>query len=189
MRPSLPKQPVRITIAAAGALAAVLATIGPAQAMGTGNPYDDLQVGVTYQVYEPSFTAGLTMSRGGSNAVCPPGTEANLSVSYGKHRGRNFTVSEGNPMCWDIGVGATVLTTTIQGAKATVVAYCDPSSAKPCTKADVKKMGGHLAVTLPGKGSYRSTQIWIETYGAQHGKSNLSADELVKIAKSLAPAQ
>lgn len=178
----------RISVAVVAAAITGLASVGTSQAMGTGNPYDDLQVGVTYTVYEPSFTAGLSMTRGGSNAVCPPGTEANLSVSYGKHRGRNFTISEGNPMCWDIGVGATVLTTTIQGATATVVAYCDPASSKPCKKADVKKYGGHLSVTLPAKGSYRATQVWIETFGAQHGKSNLGAEELVNIAKSLAPA-
>lgn len=178
-----------IRIGLAAATAAIMAMTGAtaAQAMGTGNPYLDLQVGVTYTVYQPSFTAGLSMTRGGSNSVCPAGTEANLSVSYGKHRGRNFTVSEGNPMCWDIGVGPTVLTTTIQGAKATVVAYCDPSSNQPCKKSDVKKYGGHLAVTLPAKGSYKATQVWIETYGAQHGKSNLSADELVKIAQSMVP--
>lgn len=181
------KHRTRVAIALTAVLAAGLAATGPAQAMGTGNPYDDLQVGVSYTVYEPAFTAGLSMSKGGSNAVCPPGTEANLSVSYGKHRGRNFTVSEGNPMCWDIGVGATVLTTTIQGAKATVVAYCDPSSGTACKKSDVKKYGGHLAVSLPAKGSYRATTVWIETYGAQHGKSNLSADDLVKIAQSMAP--
>lgn len=173
-------------VMASAAVFAITAT-SSAHAMGTGNPYLDLQVGVSYTVYQPSFTAGLSMTRGGSNSVCPAGTEANLSVSYGKHRGRNFTVSEGNPMCWDIGVGPTVMTTTIQGAKATVVAYCDPSSGQPCKKSDVKKYGGHLAVTLPAKGSMKSTQVWIETYGAQHGKSNLSADELVKIAQSMAP--
>lgn len=182
------KRTLRIGLVAASITALALVSGPGAQAMGTGNPYDDLQVGVSYQVYEPSFTAGLSITKGGSNSTCPAGTEANLSVSYGKPRGTNFTVSEGNPMCWDIGVGATVLTTTIQGAQATVVAYCDPASDKPCKKSDVQKFGGHLAMTLPGKGSYRSTTIWIETYGAQHGKKNLTADQLVKIAQSMAPA-
>lgn len=182
------KRIVRASLIAATAVLACLSATTAAQAMGTGNPYDDLQVGVTYTVYEPSFTAGLSMTKGGSNSVCPAGTEANLSVSYGKHRGRSFTVSEGNPMCWDISVGATVLTTTINGAKATVVAYCDPSTGKACTKADVKRYGGHLAVTFPGQGSYRPTNVWIETYGAKQSNGNLSADDLVKIAKSMAPA-
>ena len=32
----------------------------PAHAMGSGNPYQDAQVGLNYVVYQPSFTAGLT---------------------------------------------------------------------------------------------------------------------------------
>lgn len=171
-----------LVAASAAALAAGLAT-SPATAMGTGNPYQDLQVGVGYTVYQPSFTAGLKMSHGGSNSVCPAGTEANLSVSYGTHGKREFTVSEGSPMCWDIATGPTVLTTTIQGAKAEVVAYCDPSMGTKCKASDVLKYGGHLSVTLPAKAPYRSTTVWIETYG----KKNLSAQQLVQIAKSMTP--
>ncbi|MFZ4486600.1 MAG: hypothetical protein ACOYO9_08435, partial [Candidatus Nanopelagicales bacterium] len=97
--------------------------------------------------------------------------------------GRQFTLNEGNPMCFDIGNGATVLTTTINGATATIEAYCDPSSGKACKSSDVLKYGGNLKVTLPGKGSLRPTQIWIETFG----NKNLSAQQLVQIAKGLAP--
>lgn len=178
------KHRTRVAIALTAVLAAGLAATGPAQAMGTGNPYDDLQVGVSYTVYEPAFTAGLSMSKGGSNAVCPPGTEANLSVSYGKHRGRNFTVSEGNPMCWDIGVGQKVLTTTINGARAVVYAYCDPASSAKCDASSVHKYGGHLAVTMPAASGLRPTTVWIETTSA----NNLSAQQLVQIAKGLKPA-
>jgi hypothetical protein len=166
----------------AGIALATLAS--PAQAMGTGQPYDDMQVGVTYTVYEPTFVAGLKAQHIGGRSNCPQGTEENLSASYGTRTTKQFTISEGNPMCWDIGVGAAVMTTTIMGAKATVYAYCDPASSKPCTKADVKKFGGHLAVVLPAKAGLRPTTVWIETFG----RANLSAAELVKIAKGLVPA-
>ena len=39
-----------------------LAISPPAGAMGSGNPYEDLQVGVTYTVYEPTYTSGLKLS-------------------------------------------------------------------------------------------------------------------------------
>lgn len=169
-----------------GVMAAVALSLGmtaPVQAMGSGDAYENMQVGVTYTVFEPSFTAGLKARHIGGNDLCTQGKEENLTAQYGKGSTRNFTITEGNPMCSDIGVGATVLRTKINGAKAFVQAYCDPASPKKCTKADVMKYGGHLEVTLPGVSGLRPTRIWIETYGGK----NLSAQQLVQIAKSLTP--
>jgi hypothetical protein len=166
-----------------GAATLTFGLISPAQAMGSGDAYENMQVGVTYTVYEPSFTAGLKARHIGGNDLCPKGTEENLSAQYGKGNTRNFTITEGNPMCSDIGVGEVVLKTTISGASAVVEVYCDPSLSKKCTKADVIKYGGHLEVTLPGVNGLRPTRIWIETFGGK----NLSAQQLVQIAKSLTP--
>ena len=175
---------------ALGAIAVlgVVASLGltPAVAMGSGDAYQDFQVGVTYTVYEPSFTSGLKAQHIGGNDLCPPGTEQNLLATYGKRSGRQFTIWEGNPMCSDIGVGQVVQTTSVNGAKAQVVAYCDPTSTAPCNRGSVGKFGGHLEVTLPAGGpGLRDTRIWIETYGAK----NLSAQQLVQIAKSLRAVQ
>jgi hypothetical protein len=169
-----------------GTISAIALTIGfvsPAQAMGSSDAYENMQVGVTYTVFEPSFTAGLKARHIGGNDLCPQGTEQNLVAQYGKGNTRNFTITEGNPMCSDIGVGETVLRANINGVKAFVQAYCDPASPRKCTTADVRKFGGHLEVTLPGVNGLRSTRIWIETYGGK----NLSAQQLVQIARSLAP--
>lgn len=184
-------QPIRRRILAAASLVAVaavgLVAAAPAQAMGTGNPYQDMQVGVTYTVYQPSYTAGLAMPTAGSRAPeCPAGTEENLAVTYGSKKGLKFTVYEGNPMCWDIGTGPTVLRTKIKGATATVEAYCDPSVSTPCTRADVRRLGGHLSVTFPAAAGLRKTTVWIETYG---GAQNLTAQQLVRIARSMMPVQ
>lgn len=169
-------------LTSAAAALAVLGMAAPAMAMGSGNPYEDMQVGVTYSVYQPSYTAGLKAQHVGGNLNCPAGTEQNLLATYGKKNGRQFTITEGNPMCSDIGEGALVLTTTIDGAKATVYAYCDPASPKKCTKGDVQKYGGHLTVVLPAAGaSLRPTTVWVETVGTK----NLSAQQLVQVAKSL----
>ena len=174
---------IRTIAAATAAVSLVAISLGaPAMASGSGNPYQDMQVGVTYTVYQPTYTAGLKAQHVGGNLNCPAGTEQNLLANYGKKSGRQFTITEGNPMCSDIGVGAEVLTATIDGATASVVAYCDPE--KKCTKADVLKYGGHLKVVLPaGASGLRSTTVWIETFG----KKNVSAQQLVKIAKGLAP--
>ncbi len=163
----------------------VLGLAAPAQAMGSGNPYQDLQDGVTYTVYEPSYTAGLALQHFGGNSMCPKGTEQNALGVYGKASARQFTLWEGNPMCQDIGVGATVMTGTVDGAKATVHAYCDPASTKACTKADVLKYGGNLQVTLPAAAGRRTTTVWIETFSAK----KLSAQQLMQIARSLKAIQ
>ena len=161
----------------------VVGVAAPAVAMGTGDAYENMQVGVTYTVYEPSFTAGIKAQHVGGNDLCPKGTEQNLMVIYGKANSQRLTITEGNPMCFDIANGAAVLRTTVNGSPAFVQAYCDPASPKKCTRADVSKFGGHLEVTLPGVNGLRSTRIWIETYGG----NNLSAQQLVRIARSLAP--
>ena len=37
----------------------------PALAMGSGNPYQDAQVGLNYVVYQPTYTAGLSLKNFG----------------------------------------------------------------------------------------------------------------------------
>lgn len=168
-----------IAVAASSAL-----SIAPVAAMGVSDAYDNMQVGVTYTVYEPSFTAGLKARHVGGNDLCPKGTDQNLIAQYGKGNTRNFTIFEGNPMCFDMGVGETVLTTKVNGVKAVVQAYCDPAVQTKCTKADVIRFGGHIDLTLPATAGLRPTRILIETYGGK----NLSAQQLVQIAKGLKPA-
>ncbi len=156
----------------------------PAWGMGLDNAYDNMQTGVTYTVYQPTYTAGLKAQHVGGNDLCQPGTEENLWAFYGKKSGRFFSITEGNPMCSDIGVGEEVLKAKVGKATATVVAYCDPTSSAPCTKGSVATKGGHLEVMLPAAPNLRPTRVFIETYGAK----NLSAEQLVKIARGMIPA-
>jgi len=179
---------LRRRMAAAVASAGLLVSMatGTASAMGSGDAYEDMQVGVTYTVYEPSYTAGLKAQHIGGNSLCPEGTEENLVAIYGKKSKTQFSLWEGNPMCSDIGVGQKVATAKIDGATATVYAYCDPASSDPCTRKSVKQFGGHVEVTLPAGGpGLRETRVWIETFSAQ----NLTTKKLLRIARSLAPVQ
>ena len=173
-----------LALAATAGLALTCLVAGPAQAMGSGNNYADFQVGVTYTVYQPTYTNGLkqTLFRGNAgDAGCS--AEETFSAVYGSSKGRQFSITEGNPICRDIGQGLTVLTTTIKGAKATVTAYCPPPG-KGCTAKDVKKWGGNIKVIFPAGNSYlRPTQIWIETLKGHA----IGANELIKIAQRMYP--
>src|ERR1700693_1851372 len=53
----------------------------PALAMGSGNPYEDAQVGLNYVVYQPSYTAGLTLQKFGMH-TCDPKQDQALNVNY-----------------------------------------------------------------------------------------------------------
>jgi hypothetical protein len=173
----------RIALATAAAALLTMTSVLPAVAMGSGNPYENVQVGVTYTVYQPTFTAGLNQQFVGANQWCQKGVEQNLLAKFGKRNQRSFSIYEGNPMCSDIGNGQVVLTANVNGSRATVIAYCDPASPTPCKTSDVLKFGGRLNVMLPGVNGLKPTQIWIETYG----KKNLSAQQLVQVARGLQP--
>lgn len=165
---------------------ALTVAAAPASAMGSGDAYEDMQVGVTYTVYEPSYTAGLKAQHIGGNDLCPEGTDENLVAIYGKKSKSQFTIWEGNPMCLDIGNGQVVANPMINGVKAQVIAYCNPESDEPCTRGSVKQVGGHVRMTLPAGGpGLRETTVWIETYSAE----SLSTKKLLRIARSLAPVQ
>ena len=63
----------------------------PALAMGSGNPYEDAQVGLNYVVYQPSYTAGLTLKNFGMHK-CGVGDLA-LNVNYVSGK-KNFLLTE-----------------------------------------------------------------------------------------------
>jgi hypothetical protein len=172
-------------LAASTGLALTTLLAGPAQAMGSGNNYADFQVGVSYTVYQPTYTNGLKqISFNGDAGDAGCSAEETFSAVYGSSKGRQFSVTEGNPICQDIGQGPTVYTTKIKGAKATIQAYCPPPG-NGCTLKDVAKYGGHLSVIFPPGNSYlRHTQVWVETL---QGRNSVGGSELVKIAQRMYP--
>jgi hypothetical protein len=58
----------------------VLST-APVLAMGSGNPYEDAQVGLDYVVYQPAYTAGLAQVHFGMH-TCAAGQDEALDVNY-----------------------------------------------------------------------------------------------------------
>lgn len=167
-----------------GVASVVLGT--PALAMGSGNAYEDMQVGVSYTVYQPGYTGGLGQT-GLGNTTCTDGSEENTIVLYGRASKATLAVWEGNPICADpAGSGKTVGTPQVRGQKAIIQAFCDPSIAKEwksCSPKDVAIHGGSLQVTLPASGSLRPTNVTLVT----SGKHPLSYSALLRIARSMTP--
>jgi len=169
-----------LVVALATAVGCVTGAV-PAAAMGSGNPYQDLQVGVTYTVYQPTYVAGLASQHVGPNLVpAAPGVEQNLLAVFGKKGGRTFNITEGNPMTSDIGEAYLVRTVTVQGQRAKIYAYCYPAPDESCTFKDIARKGGYLDVTLPAGPNLRETRVWVET----HSKP-ITGKQLIRIARGL----
>ncbi len=156
-----------------------------ASAMGSGNPYEDMQVGVSYTVYQPGYTAGVQLHDTGG-ITCVDGSDEALAMTYGTRAWASFDLYEGKPICADAGEGKTVWRGRIQGRKATIQAYCDPADNRQwrdCNRRSVAKYGGDLQFSLPGSGGLRGTDITIST----SGKAPLTTAQLIRIGRSLTP--
>lgn len=104
------KKRTLITLLTAGLLAA--STL-PSFAMGSGNPYEDAQVGLNYVVYQPSWTAGLAFKTFGMHK-CGVGDLA-LNVNYASGKKSIFlTESSTKNIC-------PMIMMLIRGATRTVV--------------------------------------------------------------------
>jgi hypothetical protein len=177
----------RIAISLTALTVAATALLGstPASAMGSGNPYEDMQVGVGYTVYQPTYTAGIELHHTGGIS-CTDGSDEALAATYGTRRWASFDIIEGKPICADAGEGKTVWRGRIQGRRAVIQAYCDPGDKREwrtCNRASVAKVGGDLQFSLPRSGNLSGTDITIST----SGKAPLTARQLIRIGRGLRP--
>jgi hypothetical protein len=155
--------------------------------MGTDNAYDAVQVGVTYTVYDPAYTAGLKLD-GDIEGPCFDGSDENVNASYGTFPQSHLSITEGRPICVEpLGDGKIVGHVTVHGRRAEVRVNCDFSNTQQwrnCSLADMTQYGGQLSVTLPGIGGRRATSVFLMTEGTKP----LSATQLIKVARGLTPA-
>ena len=91
----------------------LVAAITPANAMGSGNPYQDSQVGLNYVVYQPSYTAGLALKNFGMHRCGVGDLALNVNYNLGK-KSLLLTESSINNIC-------TLNMMLIRGATRTVV--------------------------------------------------------------------
>ena len=83
---------IKVSLIALGIAGLLSVGVLPAHATGNGNPYDDAQVGLNYVVYQPSFTAGLSLKHFGMH-TCGVSKNQALNVNYGSGK-RNFLLTE-----------------------------------------------------------------------------------------------
>ena len=69
----------------------------PAMAMGSGNPYEDAQVGLDYVVYQPYASAGLGLAHFGMNP-CKNNHDEQIAARYGA--GKRAFVLVQNSSTW-----------------------------------------------------------------------------------------
>jgi len=148
-------------------------------ALATSNPWPAAHARLRYTIYKPSQTLGYKLS-GFGYQPCPGGkSKASLYATYGTYRGvlgsntKGFDIFEGSPaICSDHGEFASKGTQTIDGVKAQVGVYCDPS--ERCPLADGVKKGYILL--------WRRGATKMQMDGA-----HITLAQLLKVARSLEP--
>ena len=153
-----------------------------ASAMGSGNKYVDAQTGLTYSLYKPVNTLGLTQNKF-QLLVCGGGGEEWVYVNFVKGTKKIETMSGAH--CSNPGLSVKMPSVKVNGMSASVFVYCDPTkpnAAKNCKTSDIAKVGGYLMMTLPGYYKMKPTTMQVQV------SAGLTYADLLSVAKSMTPA-
>ena len=169
-------------------LASVLITAllfpATAFAMGTGDKFLDAQTGLTYTVYKPSKTLGLS-GKMIELLDCQPEEEQWLYAKYGgTARYLEIMQTRAGVKCSDPGLAKLLKPVVINGVKAQVYVYCDPAKAasfKKCGTADIVRVGGYLIFTTKRGKILTGTEIQVQ------GMGGITYAQLLTVAKGLKP--
>ena len=165
-------------------VAIVLALLVMTPAMGATDKFADSQTGLTYSVYKPSNTLGLKTTKF-SLLTCQPGQEDWIFVQYGgTKRYLQIMQTMGGAKCSDPGLSKYLRAAVVNGNKAKVYAYCDPSQMsvaayKRCGTEDIGRVGGYLIYTTKAVKGFEATEIQVQGIGG------ITYAQLVAVAKSL----
>ena len=154
----------------------------PTSAMGSGNKYVDAQTGLSYQVFQPTYTQDLIL-RSFRLMSCGPTGEQWLTAIYGEQRYVQFLENDGAVHCTNPGLGVQVATASINGAKAKIVAFCDPANAKQwknCKSTDIQNYGGYALWQTKAAHGLRATSVEVLVSGVTY-------TNLLKMARGLRP--
>jgi hypothetical protein len=181
----------RLAIAAGAALVVALAAAASAFALGAPSPWENAQVGLTYTLYRPTATLGL--SRAEFRLVpCQPGQDESVFATYGRAynppsnfgKVRGFSIGEGYPsICANAGIAKYVTTRTVNGARIRVSVYCDPAQFKSCTIASGFRNGYVLQWRQP----YRATQVIKKRTVMFMDSSLLTLPQVLQVVGGLRP--
>ena len=165
-------------------VAIVLALLVMTPAMGATDKFADSQTGLTYSVYKPSNTLGLKTTKF-SLLTCQPGQEDWIFVQYGgTKRYLQIMQTMGGAKCSDPGLSKYLRAALVNGNKAKVYAYCDPTQMstaayKRCGIEDIARVGGYLIYTTKALKGFEATEIQVQGIGG------ITYAQLVSVAKSL----
>jgi hypothetical protein len=164
------------------ALCIVFLSIVPAIAMGSGDKYSDAQTGLTYTVYKPSNTLGLS----GSDFQLLSCGESEEEWIYAKYGGTVRYIEIMQTMagvkCSDPGLSKQLKNVKINGVSAKLFVFCDPTktaSAAKCNTEDIARVGGYLIFTNKAAKNLNRTEIQVQVLGG------ITYAQLLKVAKSL----
>ena len=151
-------------------------------AMGSGDKYADAQTSLTYTVYKPSNTLGLSTSEF-QLITCGVGAERWLYAKYGGTK-RYLEIMEtvAGVKCSDPGLSKQLRDVVINGVKAKLYVYCDPTKpavANKCTTADIARVGGYFIFTNKAAKALKPTEIQVQAIGG------ITYAQLLTVAKSL----
>ena len=164
--------------------AVVLVTAVSALASGSPNKWENIQVGVTYRLYQPGTTLGMKLNKL-KTASCGVGHDVWVAATYGTYKGtlfsntRGFALYEGHPICSNPGESTKVGSPKIMGVKAYLGVYCSPP--KKCTIAQGFKNGFTLQWKAKPSAPYKKNTTM------QLDSSHLTLAQVLKIAKHLKP--
>jgi len=165
-------------------LAIVLALLFMGPAMGATDRFADSQTGLTYSVYKPSNTLGLKTTKF-SLLPCQPGQEDWIFVQYGgTKRYLQIMQTMGGAKCSNPGLSKYLRAALVNGNKAKVYAYCDPTQMseaayKRCGTEDIARVGGYLIYTTKALKGFEATEIQVQGIGG------ITYTQLISVAKSL----
>jgi hypothetical protein len=134
---------------------------------GSPSKWENIQVGITYRLYQPGTTLGNKLNKL-RTASCGKGHEPWVVATYGTYKGilngktKGFALYEGHPICADPAESTKIGNILIMGVKAYVGVYCDPT--QHCTKADGVKHGYTVQWKAKPSSPYKkNTQMQLDT--------------------------
>ncbi len=154
-------------------IATQIIAASPVMASGSGDKYQDAQVGLTYQVWKPTTTANIKLTSF-KLLTCGTAKEPWLAAIYGKNKPQiQILETDATVQCSNPGLGVQVATATINGVKAKIVAFCDPANAKQwknCNTANIGKYGGYAMWNTKPTKNLKATSIEVLTNGLTYSQ-------------------
>ena len=166
------------------AIMCALLFLAPATAVAASDKFSDSQTTLSYSVYKPSNTLGLKTSKF-SLLQCLPDEQDWLFVQYGGTvRYLQIMQTMGGVKCSDPGLSKYLRAAVVNGNKAKVYAYCDPTQMslaayKRCGTEDIARVGGYLIYTTKAVKPYAPTEIQVQGFGG------ITYAQLLAVAKGL----